>query len=136
MSHRNPNLRSEVNKDIRVLCTHVFEGGHACASPALRDETFCYYYHRPTRRRAETESRVAHRSPFLLRSPPPPTANSSSTSSPVSYKLSRTTVSKTPHAPPHPHHALQQASLNLQTTESAGGQKTSIHTPNRLFWRS
>ena len=63
MSHHNPNLRSEVIKDIRVLCTHLFEGGHTCASPALRGETFCYYHH-PTRRRRETRAEwsVARRS--------------------------------------------------------------------------
>ena len=35
----------EVIKDIRTLCTHVFEGGHRCASPALQREAFCYYHH-------------------------------------------------------------------------------------------
>jgi hypothetical protein len=47
--------------DIRVLCTHVFDGGHACASPALRGETFCYYHH-PTRPRPDAR-RLAHSSP-------------------------------------------------------------------------
>src|SRR5882757_10156068 len=53
----------EVIKDIRTLCTHVFEGGHRCASPALQRETFCYYHHpnrkpiqNPTRRRSRRQS--------------------------------------------------------------------------------
>jgi hypothetical protein len=44
------NNTIEVIRDIRALCTHDFEGGHRCASPALRGETFCYYHH-PTRKR-------------------------------------------------------------------------------------
>jgi hypothetical protein len=43
------NKTIEVIKDIRTLCTYIFEGGHRCASPALRRETFCYYHH-PTRK--------------------------------------------------------------------------------------
>ena len=43
------NKTIEVIKDIRTLCTHVFEGGHRCASPALQREAFCYYHH-PTRK--------------------------------------------------------------------------------------
>ena len=39
------NKTIEVIKDIRILCTHVFEGGHRCASPALQRETFCFYHH-------------------------------------------------------------------------------------------
>ena len=39
------NKTIEVIKDIRTLCTHVFEGGHRCASPALQREAFCYYHH-------------------------------------------------------------------------------------------
>ena len=35
----------EVIKDIRTLCTHIFEGGNRCASPALQREAFCYYHH-------------------------------------------------------------------------------------------
>ena len=46
----------EVIKDIRTLCTHIFEGGHRCASPALQRETFCYYHH-PTRRPTQKSSR-------------------------------------------------------------------------------
>jgi hypothetical protein len=90
MSNQNPNLRSEARrseatvirpevirpevirleaiKDIRVLCTHLFDPtptkpAHRCASPALRGETFCYYHH-PTRRPLrETRSawRIARR---------------------------------------------------------------------------
>jgi hypothetical protein len=43
------NKTIEVIKDIRTLCTHTFEGGHRCASPALQREAFCYYHH-PTRK--------------------------------------------------------------------------------------
>ena len=46
----------EVIKDIRTLCTHVFEGGHRCASPALQREAFCYYHH-PTRKPVQKNSR-------------------------------------------------------------------------------
>jgi hypothetical protein len=71
MSNQNPTLRAETvpdNKDIRVLCTHLFDPtpskpAHRCASPALRGETFCYYHH-PTRRPfRETRSawRIARR---------------------------------------------------------------------------
>jgi hypothetical protein len=44
------NKTIEVIKDIRTLCTHMFEGGHRCASPALQREAFCYHHH-PTRKR-------------------------------------------------------------------------------------
>ncbi|MCU1250922.1 MAG: hypothetical protein JWQ49_3951 [Edaphobacter sp.] len=50
------NKTIEVIKDIRTLCTHIFEGGHRCASPALQREAFCYYHH-PTRKRLPTPSR-------------------------------------------------------------------------------
>ncbi|WP_353071413.1 hypothetical protein [Tunturiibacter gelidiferens] len=50
------NKTIEVIKDIRTLCTHVFEGGHRCASPALQRETFCYYHH-PTRKPVQNPSR-------------------------------------------------------------------------------
>ena len=57
------NKTIEVIKDIRTLCTHVFEGGHRCASPALQREAFCYYHHptrkpiqNPTRRRSRRQS--------------------------------------------------------------------------------
>ena len=43
------NKTIEVIKDIRTLCTHIFEGGHRCASPAFQREAFCYYHH-PTRK--------------------------------------------------------------------------------------
>ena len=57
------NKTIEVIKDIRILCTHVFEGGHRCASPALQREAFCYYHHpnrkplpNPSRRRTRRQS--------------------------------------------------------------------------------
>ena len=57
------NKTIEVIKDIRTLCTHIFEGGHRCASPALQREVFCYYHHptrkpiqNPTRRRSRRQS--------------------------------------------------------------------------------
>jgi hypothetical protein len=57
------NKTIEVIKDIRTLCTHVFEGGHRCASPALQREAFCYYHHpnrkplpNPSRRRTRRQS--------------------------------------------------------------------------------
>jgi hypothetical protein len=53
------NKTIEVIKDIRTLCTHVFEGGHRCASPALQRETFCYYHH-PNRKPLPTPT--PHRS--------------------------------------------------------------------------
>ena len=59
------NKTIEVIKDIRTLCTHVFDGGHRCASPALRNETFCYYHH-PTRRPTHNLRRRSYRQPFTL----------------------------------------------------------------------
>jgi hypothetical protein len=53
------NKTIEVIKDVRTLCTHVFEGGHRCASPALQREAFCYYHH-PTRKPVQNPRR--HRS--------------------------------------------------------------------------
>jgi len=53
------NKTIEVIKDIRTLCTHIFEGGHRCASPALQREAFCYYHH-PTRKPAQKT--IRHRS--------------------------------------------------------------------------
>ena len=57
------NKTIEVIKDIRTLCTHIFEGGHRCASPALKREASCYYHHpthkpveKPNRRRARGQS--------------------------------------------------------------------------------
>ena len=50
------NKTIEVIKDIRTLCTHVFEGGHRCASPALQREAFCYYHH-PNRKPAQNPPR-------------------------------------------------------------------------------
>ena len=57
------NKTIEVIKDIRTLCTYIFEGGHRCASPALQREAFCYYHHptqkpvqNPTRRRSRRQS--------------------------------------------------------------------------------
>jgi hypothetical protein len=57
------NKTIEVIKDIRTLCTHIFEGGHRCASPALQREAFCYYHHpnrkplpNPSRRRTRRQS--------------------------------------------------------------------------------
>jgi hypothetical protein len=63
------NKTIEVIKDIRTLCTHVFEGGHRCASPALKREAFCYYHH-PTRKPAQNpRPRRTRRSSFNLRLP-------------------------------------------------------------------
>src|SRR6202051_5068557 len=57
------NKTIEVIKDIRTLCTHVFEGGHRAPSPALQREPFCYYHPptrkplpNPTRRRSRRQS--------------------------------------------------------------------------------
>jgi hypothetical protein len=50
------NKTIEVIRDIRTLCTHIFEGGHRCASPALHRETFCYYHH-PNRKPIQNSSR-------------------------------------------------------------------------------
>ena len=50
------NKTIEVIKDIRTLCTHIFEGGHRCASPALQREAFCYYHH-PNRKPIQNHSR-------------------------------------------------------------------------------
>jgi hypothetical protein len=54
------NKTIEVIKDIRTLCTHIFVGGHRCASPALQREAFCYYHH-PTRKRLPKPSRCRSR---------------------------------------------------------------------------
>jgi hypothetical protein len=61
------NKTIEVIKDIRTLCTHVFEGGHRCASPALQREAFCYYHH-PNRKPIQNPRR-SRRHGFNL--PPP-----------------------------------------------------------------
>lgn len=63
---------SEV-KDIRILCSHRFEGGNHCGSPALRGETYCYYHHptrRPTRE-TRTAWRIARRN-FSIPTPTNP----------------------------------------------------------------
>ena len=63
------NKTVEVIKDIRTLCTHVFEGGHRCASPALQREAFCYYHH-PTRKPIQKPiRRRSRRQPFNLSLP-------------------------------------------------------------------
>jgi hypothetical protein len=54
------NKTIEVIKDIRTLCTHIFEGGHRCASPALQREAFCYYHH-PNRKPLPNPSRRRNR---------------------------------------------------------------------------
>ena len=60
------NKTIEVIKDIRTLCTHVFEGGHRCASPALQREAFCYYHH-PTRKPIQNPTpRRSRRQSFAL----------------------------------------------------------------------
>ena len=59
------NKTIEVIKDIRTLCTHIFEGGHRCASPALQREAFCYYHH-PTRKPAHNPSHRSRRQSFDL----------------------------------------------------------------------
>jgi len=46
------------NPDIRTLCRHTFQAtpaapAHSCGSPALRDESFCFYHH-PTHQRVPT----------------------------------------------------------------------------------
>ena len=117
MSHYNPNLRSEVIrseviKDIRVLCTHLFDGGHTCASPALRGETFCYYHH-PTRRPLrETRAawRIARRS-FSIPTP----ASHEQTLDALTYVLQAIIENrvKLTHAR-RILYALQQVSTNLQ----------------------
>jgi hypothetical protein len=53
------NKTIEVIKDIRTLCSHIFEGGHRCASPALQREAFCYYHH-PNRK--PIQNPIRHRS--------------------------------------------------------------------------
>src|SRR5580700_7445629 len=52
------NKTIEVIKDIRTLCTHIFEGGHRCASPALQHDAFCYY-HTQTASRSKPGAAVA-----------------------------------------------------------------------------
>jgi hypothetical protein len=54
------NKTMEVIKDIRTLCTHIFEGGHRCASPALHREAFCYYHH-PDRKPIQNPTRCHSR---------------------------------------------------------------------------
>jgi hypothetical protein len=65
----NQEAQASEVKDIRVLCTHLFESRNHCASPALRGETFCYY-HDPTRLRPETRAarRLARRN-FCIPAP-------------------------------------------------------------------
>jgi hypothetical protein len=129
MSHQNPNLRSEVIKDTRVLCTHIFEGGHTCASPALGGETFCYYHH-PTRRPLrETRSawRIARRN-FSI---PTPTTREQffDILTCVLQAIADDRV-KIPHAR-RILYALQQVGTNLQKAESTPPprEKTSINNP-------
>ncbi len=58
------NKTIEVIKDIRTLCTHIFEGGHRCASPALQREAFCY--HHPTRKPVKKSRHRSRRQSFDL----------------------------------------------------------------------
>ena len=40
--------RGEGIRDTSKVCSHIFAGGHRCASPALRGQTLCYN-HQPSR---------------------------------------------------------------------------------------
>jgi hypothetical protein len=136
MSHHNPNLRSEVIKDIRVLCTHLFEGGHSCASPALRGETFCYYHH-PTRRPLrETRAawRIARRS-FSV--PIPNDREQFLEALTCVLQAIATDRVKIPHAR-RILYALQQVGTNLQKAESTPllREKTSINNPKPAILKS
>jgi hypothetical protein len=120
MSHHNPS--SEVVKDIRVLCMHVFDGGDSCASPALRGETFCYYHH-PTRRPIrETRSawRIARRN-FSI---PTPTTHEQCLDALtcILHAIADNRV-KIPHAR-RILYSLQQVGINLQKVESASFHPT------------
>ena len=67
--------------DIRTRCRHIFQPtantpAHACGSPALHGEQFCYYHHPehqrvPTRsqRRAQIRARKAARRSFSFPTP-------------------------------------------------------------------
>ncbi|MCU1323989.1 MAG: hypothetical protein JWM43_3638 [Acidobacteriaceae bacterium] len=59
MTIQTSSPHGEVYKDILVLCTHIFEGGHCCASPTLLGQTHCYYHH-PARQRTPS-ARELHR---------------------------------------------------------------------------
>ena len=59
------NKTIEVIKDIRTLCTHTFDGGHRCASPALRNQTFCYYHH-PTSKPTKNPHQRSRSQSFTL----------------------------------------------------------------------
>ena len=64
------NKTIEVIKDIRTLCTHIFEGGHRCASPALQREAFCYYHHPPANPSTSSARAAIAVNPSTSRSPP------------------------------------------------------------------
>src|SRR5476649_1795992 len=36
---------SDSSTTVHFQCRHIFTDGHRCASPALRNENFCYYHH-------------------------------------------------------------------------------------------
>ena len=69
------------NFDVRTHCSHIFQPteespAHACGSPALHGEQFCYYHHPahqrvPTRsqRRAQVRARKAARRSFTIPTP-------------------------------------------------------------------
>ena len=128
MSRHNPNLRSEVIKDIRVLCTHIFEGGHTCASPALRGETFCYYHHPELPRRETRAARRIARRNFAI---PAPTTHEQTLDA-LTYVLQAIIDNrvKLTHAR-RILYALQQVGTNLQKVESTPPprEKTSINNP-------
>ena len=48
----HPHNPDHQHQEIRTLCAHQFPDQRQCGSPALRNETFCYYHH-PTRKPAK-----------------------------------------------------------------------------------
>jgi len=50
------------------LCTHFFNDGHRCGSPAMRGERKCYYHH-PTRRPVANPYERRSRRGFQLEAP-------------------------------------------------------------------
>jgi hypothetical protein len=52
-------------------CLHIFPDAHSCGSPAMRNETFCYYHHPARKPLSDPYTRRARRG-FTLAAPTSP----------------------------------------------------------------
>ena len=74
--HIDNQPETQQTKDIRYICRHIFTDGHRCASPALRNQDFCYYHHTTRQPVAgkEARTRKLRRNEFILPRPEDRTA--------------------------------------------------------------